>query len=216
MVNFPTSLDSLANPGPGTYEDDVGFVHSDQHANANDILEALEGKLGIGASTPVVNQALIGTGTGASGWGLITASSSVVAGSIDTARLAANAVSQTGAAIGSSGAITTTSTTDVNMTDMAVTLTTVGGDLLCWFEGTFTHSASGVVILGISLDGASAGGMGRKAVVANSGGVSIGTLARFTGVAAGSHTVRVVWSVVSGTATANNNERYLLIEEKKK
>jgi hypothetical protein len=48
MVNFPTSLDSLANPGPGTYEDDVGFVHSDQHANANDILEALEGKLGIG------------------------------------------------------------------------------------------------------------------------------------------------------------------------
>lgn len=48
MVNFPTSLDTLTNP-LGT--DDVSVVdHASQHSNANDILEALEGKVGINNS----------------------------------------------------------------------------------------------------------------------------------------------------------------------
>lgn len=203
MVNFPTSLDSLANPGPGTYEDDVGFVHSDQHANANDILEALESKLGIGSSVAAANQVLRGTGAGVTAFG-----------AVQTGDLATNAASQSGQAVGTSGTVTTNSTTDVNMTDMAVTLTTVGGELRCWFEGTFTHSTSGSVILGLSLDGGAT--TNRKVVIANSGALPVGLVARFTGVAAGSHTVRVVWSVVSGTASALNNERYLLVTEAKK
>ena len=48
MANYPTSLDSLTNP-TGTDSLDSPS-HSLQHANANDILEALETKVGIGAS----------------------------------------------------------------------------------------------------------------------------------------------------------------------
>lgn len=47
-INFPTSLDSLSNPSP---TDQMNVVpHSTQHANANDILEALEAKVGINGS----------------------------------------------------------------------------------------------------------------------------------------------------------------------
>jgi len=45
MANFPTSLDSLTNPWSGDYQDLV--PHTTQHANANDILEALEVKVWI-------------------------------------------------------------------------------------------------------------------------------------------------------------------------
>ena len=45
MVNFPTTLDTLSNPTSLDNLDTVGVVHSDQHANANDILEALEAKV---------------------------------------------------------------------------------------------------------------------------------------------------------------------------
>jgi len=47
-VNFPLSLDSLSNPSSGDKLDNPS--HSTQHGDANDILEALETKLGIGAS----------------------------------------------------------------------------------------------------------------------------------------------------------------------
>ena len=47
-INFPTSLDSLSNPASGDKLDNPS--HSTQHGNANDVLEALETKLGIGAS----------------------------------------------------------------------------------------------------------------------------------------------------------------------
>lgn len=47
-TNFPTSLDSLTNP---TGTDDVSVVlHSSQHINANDAIEALEAKVGIDGS----------------------------------------------------------------------------------------------------------------------------------------------------------------------
>lgn len=71
-INFPTSLDSLSNPTPpgagqyvwldGTVRDSMvdpatilvgsnaALVHSTQHANANDAIEALEAKLGIDGS----------------------------------------------------------------------------------------------------------------------------------------------------------------------
>lgn len=65
-TNFPTSLDSLTNPGA---TDSVATVsHSGQHSNANDAIEALEAKLGIGASTAVSNSVLNGTSAGVSSW----------------------------------------------------------------------------------------------------------------------------------------------------
>jgi hypothetical protein len=70
MVNFPTSLDPL--PNPGKLASGMSFDHDAQHANANDILRALEAKLGIGASVPGASAAVLRrTAAGASAWGPI-------------------------------------------------------------------------------------------------------------------------------------------------
>lgn len=64
--SFPASLDALTNPGA---TDSVATVsHSSQHTNANDILEAIEAKVGITASTPVSGSIFAGTGAGTSIW----------------------------------------------------------------------------------------------------------------------------------------------------
>src|SRR3990167_7090802 len=65
-TDFPTSLDSLTNP---TATDSVATVsHSGQHSNANDALEAIEAKVGIGSATPVANTLFSSVATGISGW----------------------------------------------------------------------------------------------------------------------------------------------------
>jgi hypothetical protein len=46
-ANFPTSLDSLTNPEASSKMDDAGLEHDVQHSNLNDIVEAIEAKLGI-------------------------------------------------------------------------------------------------------------------------------------------------------------------------
>lgn len=66
MVAFPASLDVLTNPNSSDTMSAVG--HASQHANVNDIVEALEAKLGIGASVAATNKLLRGTGAGASAW----------------------------------------------------------------------------------------------------------------------------------------------------
>ena len=47
-TNFPTSLDTLTNPGPLDTQSAVS--HSTQHSNANDAIEALQAKVGIDGS----------------------------------------------------------------------------------------------------------------------------------------------------------------------
>ena len=65
-INYPTSLDALTNPvGTNTLDSPD---HATQHANANDILEALEAKVGVGAGTPVANQVMVGSGNGTASW----------------------------------------------------------------------------------------------------------------------------------------------------
>ena len=72
-TSFPTSLDSLTNPAT---TDSVATVsHSGQHSNANDAIEALEAKVGIGASTAVNNSIFVGDGTGTSAFSTSATSS---------------------------------------------------------------------------------------------------------------------------------------------
>lgn len=69
MVNFPTSLDSFTNPGAG--DTTAAVNHADQHANANDAIEAIEAKVGVGASTPSAGKVLRASGSGSSEWGAV-------------------------------------------------------------------------------------------------------------------------------------------------
>jgi hypothetical protein len=66
VIAFPSSLDVFVNPSAG---DSVAtFSHSQQHANENDAIEALEAKIGITASTPVSNSLLVSNNAGNSIW----------------------------------------------------------------------------------------------------------------------------------------------------
>jgi len=65
-INYPVSLDTLTNPlGTQTLDSPD---HATQHANANDIVEVLEVKVGLSAGTPTVDKVLIGSGNGTSTW----------------------------------------------------------------------------------------------------------------------------------------------------
>lgn len=46
-TNFPTGLDTYVNPTGTNHLNDVSVLHSAQHANINDAVEAIEQKIGI-------------------------------------------------------------------------------------------------------------------------------------------------------------------------
>lgn len=69
MVNFPASLDTGATlPTPAAGNNTNSPSHSSLHGAENAAIIAVEGKVGIGATTPAVNQLLFGTGTGTTAW----------------------------------------------------------------------------------------------------------------------------------------------------
>jgi len=84
MANYPTSLDSLTNPSAG--DTTTAVDHASQHATVNDIVEQLEAKLGITASTPTSGKLLRGTGAGSSEWDKDAPTGTIV-GTTDTQTL---------------------------------------------------------------------------------------------------------------------------------
>jgi hypothetical protein len=120
-----------------------------------------------------------------------------------------------GYAVGETTA-STTSASYVDLPNMSVTLTTVGGDLVVFFAGTFYHTSAGQDIrVALSLDGAAEVAIQIVAFpTANS--VSVITVVHvFTGVSAGNHTVKARWRTSDATAYANSNNRNLLVMEVK-
>lgn len=81
---FPSALPTLTNPTTGSNTNSPS--HAQQHADANDNIEALCAKLGIGAATPVANRLLTGTGAGTSDWSKVSPNGTIV-GTTDTQTL---------------------------------------------------------------------------------------------------------------------------------
>ena len=69
--SFPTSFDALTNPVADSPLASVTVPHASQHTNINDIIEAIEAKLGLGAGGAVANTVLRGTGPGNTGFGKV-------------------------------------------------------------------------------------------------------------------------------------------------
>jgi hypothetical protein len=84
VANFPASLDAMTNPTATTRRNDLGFELHAVISNLNDIVEALEAKLGIGSTSPdAVHKMLKATAGGTSAWGiyaLTLISETIVAG----------------------------------------------------------------------------------------------------------------------------------------
>lgn len=119
-INYPTSLDALANPTSTTLRNAPGFSLSGQVSALNDIAEALEAKLGIGASTPGASAGVLRrTAAGTSAWGTIA-----------TADIGAAQVTGLASASASSPA-NNNSTTRVAIPGTATpSMTTTGGPVL--------------------------------------------------------------------------------------
>lgn len=114
---------------------------------------------------------------------------------------------QVGRAVGSSVSPNVTASSYADVPDMSVTLTTTGGDLHVWFEATVSMDTTSVAAtVGLSIDGASEVAE-RTVQVAVTGDLRpCAILHSFTGVAAGSHTVKARWKS-NGTASLNNSVR---------
>ena len=52
---YPGSLDNFTNPASTDLLSAAGVSHADQHANANDAIEALEAKVGVTSSAVVTS-----------------------------------------------------------------------------------------------------------------------------------------------------------------
>ncbi|MCK9370356.1 hypothetical protein M0R04_10650 [Candidatus Dojkabacteria bacterium] len=70
-ANFPATSPSFSNPTGSDYLNSP--AHATQHSSANDEITAVAAKIGTGASTPVVNAYMKGSGTGTSAWTTIPA-----------------------------------------------------------------------------------------------------------------------------------------------
>jgi hypothetical protein len=126
------------------------------------------------------------------------------------------AITQVGYAAGATSGPTTTSTTNVDMPDLSVTLTTAGGDLLVFFWSMVSVNAVGVQSrYYFSLDGVETL-IGLPHSPSADYQFPVVGFIRYTGVSAASHTVKVRWSTVSNTLTARDVSRALLVVEVRK
>lgn len=101
---------------------------------------------------------------------------------------------------------TSTSFSDIDSTDLSMTLTTAGGKLICWFTGVVTVTANRVA-LNVSIDGtnqfADDGLIDAGSQL--SGGTPITFIAILENVSAASHVFRLRWKVTAAaTATMYN------------
>lgn len=82
-TNFPSSLDSLTNPQAG--DTLANPSHSEQHANANDAIEALEAKVGVNSSavTTSLDYKVSQLETNAVSSGLVDAKGDLIVGTAD-------------------------------------------------------------------------------------------------------------------------------------
>lgn len=82
-TNFPSSLDSLTNPQAG--DTLANPSHSEQHANANDAIEALQAKVGVNSSavTTSLDYKVSQLETNAVSSGLVDAKGDLIVGTAD-------------------------------------------------------------------------------------------------------------------------------------
>jgi len=140
----------------------------------------------------------------------------VVAGTnadkLPTEALATDAVTQIGAAA-AANAISTTSDTNVDVTNMSVTLATLAGsDLLVIYSHQTGASTTQAAIVSIDYDGADTD-IGRTDAA---GRIPMVTWMLYSGVTAASHTIKANWRREAASGTCYVDWRRLLVVELKK
>jgi hypothetical protein len=137
-------------------------------------------------------------------------------GSITTAKLAGSAVTQLASAAGSTVSPGTTSGSLVDIPDMAATMTTVGGLLLCWFTVELQTDGTGAGgVIGFNMDGVDS--ISYHVRFGNAGLPGVFTIVHVFGPAAGAHTIKGRWAaLVGGTLSNPGTSRVIMVTEHKR
>ena len=108
--------------------------------------------------------------------------------------------------VGNEGADWTTTSTsfvDVDGTDLSLSITTTGGDVLIGFHGNVASGAN--TFFDVTIDGTAVAGDDGIVALQGAGstapGRPIGFTRLVTGVSAAAHTIKLRWKVASGTST---------------
>jgi hypothetical protein len=138
----------------------------------------------------------------------------LAAGSVTTAMLASNAVTQWNATIATAAA-TITSLSYVDMWNMQTTLTTTGGFILAWFAGMLSHDMNvGGMTVALRVDSEAEVSQIGVTLPSSGYGIAIALIGIFSPLTAASHTVGVRWKTNMGTAYIT--DRTLIIGEIKR
>ncbi|HXI15034.1 MAG TPA: hypothetical protein VNM48_01595 [Chloroflexota bacterium] len=131
----------------------------------------------------------------------------------------AGTITQTGLATGTTANALTTSLVYVDAAELTVTLITTGGEIIAFASDTLAgDTAFAIGTIALSLDGAaevapSSHGAGQANSSERAACVCV---YRWTGVAAGSHTIKVRKKTTAGTLYESAQDRVLLVVELKK
>lgn len=100
---------------------------------------------------------------------------------------------------------TSASFVDVDATNLALTITTAGGDVDIWFTGTFKSTSTTAFFLNVDVDGTPIGGDGIVGARLWTTGLNstqpISFVYRVSGLSAGTHTFTLQWRTLAGTLT---------------
>lgn len=203
-TTYPGALDALPRPLPSSPRNVAPFAASAVIDNVSDAIEAIEAKLGTGASVAAANQVLRGTGAGATAFG-----------ALQTTDIVANGITQIGY-VSTGTTDSTSSATAVDILNMSITMTTEGGGVLVMYSMTALNSNLGAV---------------SPFYAQRDGGTSDTQVTMFTKVAAmadvvaffllyrpltaGAHNFKIRWSTNAGTLTSSGVRTMVAVEFKR-
>ena len=157
-TNFPGSVDDAATVGDNTHPsaDEAlssttgGPAHHALHQNVGLAINAIEDKVGTGASTPAANTVLTGTGSGTSGWA--TVSTAMIGDTqVTTAKLADDAVTAAKIHDDAVTKVVVTDTTDA--TAFPALFESATGSLTPHTDAGLTYNASNGTLTATAFDG---------------------------------------------------------------
>lgn len=107
-----------------------------------------------------------------------------------------------------SSQVTTTSTSFTDITGLSVTMTTSGGNVLCFFTGALANSGSYYSLVTLNVDGTVVGGTDGLVTVLAASSQNVSFAYVLTGLSAGTHIIKMQWKTANagGTVTLYAND----------